>query len=206
MILIAFLEFPNFFVTPSEGFQDQSFYQVMNKPGYESLQWIQKNTPANSVFVADALYGWWLGGAQRPTVSAVEPQFLTNPREFEPALLASRLLDTDYLIDNGLIQMREDGGYISRHNPQVLAKMRNSYFSIPILNFTNSEKTVTLLKDGNPVSVNLSGIPVTGVYFVNSSLSASVFVNWGNDLLNCTEECTVYEGVRFMNMTVTLSN
>ena len=46
----------------------------MNKPGYDAIQWIKNSTPTNSVFVADALYGWWLGGfAQRPTVSAVEP-------------------------------------------------------------------------------------------------------------------------------------
>ncbi len=178
----------------------------MNKPGYDSLQWIQKYTPTNSVFVADALYGWWLGGAQRPTVSGVEPQFLTNSREFEPALLASRLLDTDYLIDNGLIQVREDGGYCSRHNPQVLAKMSNSYSPIPFLNFTNSEKTITLFKDGNPVSVNLSEVPMIEMHLENSSTNASICVRWGNDLLNYTEKCTIYQGVRFMNMTETLSS
>ena len=36
------------------------------------MQWLKQNTPENSVLVADALYGWWLGGfAQRPTLSAV---------------------------------------------------------------------------------------------------------------------------------------
>jgi len=206
VIMIAFLAFPDFFVTPPEGFKNQGFYQVMNKPGYDSLLWIQEHTPEYSVFVADALYGWWLGGAQRPTVSGVEPQFLTNPREFEPALLASRLLDTDYLIDNGLIQVREDGGYISRHNPQVLTKMNNSYFPIPFLNFTDNKKTISLLKDGTPVTLKVSDMPVTEMRLVNSSAqSASIYVSWGNDLLNYSEECTVYQGISFLNMTEKLS-
>jgi hypothetical protein len=206
LILTPFLEIPTLFVTPADGFRSQSYYQVMNKPSYESLQWIQEYTPADAVFVADAWYGWWLGGAQRSTVSGVDPQFLTNQREFEPALLASRLLDTDYLVDNGLIQVRNDGGYISRHNPQVLAKMSNSYYPIPLLNFTNSETSITLLKEGNPVSVTLSDVPVTEMRMVNSSASVSICVSWVNDLLNYTEECTVYRGVRFINMTKTLSS
>ncbi len=177
----------------------------MNKPLYDSLQWIQNNTSTDSVFVADALYGWWLGGAQRPTISGVEPQFLTNPREFEPALMANRLLDTDYLLDNGMMQVREDGGYLSRHNPQVLARMNNSYSPIPFLNFTDNEKVVTLLKDGDSINVKMSDLPVKEIKMVNSSVSASVIVSWGNDLLNVTEECSLYQGVRFMNVTETVS-
>ena len=94
----------------------------MDNPGYQAIQWAKQNTPPGSVFVSDALYGWWLGGfAERPTLSAVEPQYLTVARELDPALNASQLLDTDYMIDNGYIQVREDGGYLARHNPEFLA-------------------------------------------------------------------------------------
>ena len=112
------LTFP-LFITPWQGVTIQSFYQVMNNPGYQAIQWAKQNTPTNSVFVSDALYGWWLGGfAQRPTLSAVDPQYLTVARELAPAKVANNLLDTDYMIDNGYIQVREDGGYIGRHNPR----------------------------------------------------------------------------------------
>ncbi len=150
LILIAFFELPNFFMTPSNGFSIQGQQQVMNQPGYDAIQWIKQNTPPNSVFVADALYGWWLGGfAQRPTISAVDPIFITNSREFEPALLATRLLDTDYLVDNGLVQIREDGGYTANHNPEFLAKLSNSYYPFPFLNFNNSQTTITFRKSGD---------------------------------------------------------
>ncbi len=112
-LLCAFVALP-IFMTPSQGVAQtiQSYYQVMNNPGWETIQWTKNNTPTNAVFVSDALYGWWFSGfAQRQTLSAVDPQYLTSARELAPAKNASYLLDTDYLIDNGYFQVREDGEY-----------------------------------------------------------------------------------------------
>ena len=89
-LLSRFIALP-IFMTPSQNVGEtiQSFYQVMNNPGWEAIQWAKLNTPINSVFVSDALYGWWLGGfAQRPTLSAVDPQYLTSAREVAPAKIA----------------------------------------------------------------------------------------------------------------------
>src|SRR5208337_4981901 len=47
------------FLTPWEGHQIQSFYQVMDNPLYQAMQWANKNTPPGSVFASDAEYGWW---------------------------------------------------------------------------------------------------------------------------------------------------
>jgi hypothetical protein len=207
LILLAFFELPHFSMAPSDGFQMQSQFQVMNKPGYDAIRWIKNNTLTNSVFVADALYGWWLGGFdQRPTVSAVEPVFITNSREFEPALLATRLLDTDYLVDNGLVQIREDGGYMANRNPEFLAKLSNSYYPFPFLNFNNSQTTITFRKSGDVNTVKLSELPVREMYVESSSTFATICVTWGNELLNFTQKATVYQGVRFVNMTETVSS
>ena len=202
LILTVFLWMPNFFITPPKGFALQNYYQAMNTPGYEGVQWARTCTPTYSVFVADAWYGWWLGGfAQRPTISGVDPQFLTNSREFEPALLAARLLDTDYLIDNGLVQIREDGGYLGRHNPEFLVKLSNSYYPFPFLNFNNNQTTITLKKSGDLNTFKLSEIPVREMHVENSSTLVSTCVSWGNELLNFTQTSTVYQGVRFVNLT-----
>ncbi len=84
----------------------QSFYQTMDNQGWEALQWTKNNTARNAVFVTDALYGWWLGGfAQRPTLSAMDPQFLSLNREVDNATFARNILDTDYMIDNGYLQV-----------------------------------------------------------------------------------------------------
>jgi hypothetical protein len=205
-LLVAFFAVP-IFVTPSQGAAVSSFYQVMTAPGYEAIQWIRQETPVGSILVSDAYYGWWLSGfAQRPTLSAVDPQYLTLTREFEPAKIAKNLLDTDYVIDNGLIQVREDGGYIGRHNPIFLAKLKDSYFPYPFFHFNNSEITVLFTKDNDVQSLDLAPVPVKEMWLEANSDSASIFVTKENELFNFTQETTVYRGVKFVNMSITVES
>jgi hypothetical protein len=207
-LLFSFFALP-FFVTPWQGTAIQGFYQVMNNPGYDAIQWAKQNTLPNSVFVSDALYGWWFSGfAQRPTLSAVDPQYLTLERESEPAKAAKNLLDTDYVIDNGLIQVREDGGYISRHNPMFLAKINWSYFPYDFLNFNNNETTVLLTEGSVDRAFDLSQLPVTDMHIETDpdNFSASIYVSKGNSIFNCTQILTVYKDVQFVNMSVTLES
>jgi hypothetical protein len=207
-LLFSFLAVP-IFLTPQQGATVSSFYQTMSWPGYEAIQWAKQNTPADSIFVSDAYYGWWFSGfAQRPTLSAVDPQYLTLTREFEPAKIAKSLLDTDYIIDNGLIQVREDGGYIGRHNPMFLAKLNNTYFPYPFFHFNNSEITVFCRKGDVVQSFDLSQLPVKDMRVEGGSEYeyASIFVNRGNQLFNVTQEMTVYKGVRFVNVSVTVKS
>jgi hypothetical protein len=203
--LFSFLAVP-IFLTPKEGIVVSSFYQVMTKPGYEAIQWIRQQTPVGSVLVSDAHYGWWLAGfAQRPTLSAVDPQYLTLTREFEPAEIAKSLLDTDYIIDNGLIQVREDGGYIGRHNPMFLAKLENNYFPYPFFHFNNDEITVEIRDgDGNVQLFDLSQVPVKDMHIENGTSYASIYVTRANQLFNFTQKTTIYKGIRFVNMTETI--
>jgi len=196
---------PHFSMMPSEGFQMRSQLQVMDKPGYEALQWIENNTPKNAVFVADALYGWWLGGAQRPTVSAVEPIFITNSREFQPALLATQLLDTNYLIDNGLIQVREDG-YGTSRNPEFLVKLHNSYYPAAFLNFNSNQTVITYTANKELHTVKLSELPIREMYLESDNAATTLNIIRGNELVKCTQKTTVYQGLRFVNMTQSLSS
>jgi hypothetical protein len=206
LLLLSFLAVP-IFLTPQQGATVSSFYQVMSEPGYEAIQWVRQNTPVDSTFVSDAYYGWWLSGfAQRPTLSAVDPQYLTLSREFEPAEIAKSLLDADYIIDNGLIQIREDGGYIGRHNPMFLAKLNNTYFPYPFFHFNNSEITVFYRKDDVVQSFDLTQIPTRGMRVDATSEYASIFVDKENQLFNFTQEITVYKGARFVNMSITVES
>ena len=101
----------------------------MNPEGYEAIKWIKTNTIAGSICVADAQFGWWLSGfAQRPTLSAVDPQFLILQREFEPARVASNLLRADYLVDNGILQIEQPGPYANGSSHDIYAILDNSVF------------------------------------------------------------------------------
>ncbi len=206
-LLILLFVFP-LFLTPWEGVTIQSFYQVMNNPGYQAIQWAKQNTPVGSVFVSDALYGWWLGGfAERPTLSAVSPQYLTVDQELPVATVAANLLDTDYIIDNGYIQVREDGGYIGRHNPEFLADLNWTPFPYSFFQFNDSEINL-LSQNGESVqSTDITQIPVTNMQLVGAQTnSPSIIVNKGNSDFNYSEILTVSQGVTFANMTIVIQS
>jgi hypothetical protein len=205
-MIISFLTIP-IFLTPFQGRTIQSFYQVMTDPGYDAILWAKQNTRSDSVFVSDAHYGWWFSGfAQRPTLSAVDPQFLTVAREFEPAQIANNLLDTDYVIDNGLIQIREDGGYIGRHNPMFLAKLNWTYFPYPFFHFNNAENTVLLKIDNSYESFDLMQLPLTEMQIQNSDNQVSILIRKGNCYFNYTQQLTMYVGVRFVDLSIKIDS
>jgi hypothetical protein len=206
-LLILLFIFP-LFLTPWEGVTIQSFYQVMSNPGYQAIQWAKQNTPVGSVFVSDALYGWWLGGfAQRPTLSAVSPQYLTVDQELPPATVAANLLDTDYIIDNGYIQVREDGGYIGRHNPEFLADLNWTPFPDAFFQFNDSEITLLSQNDGSVQSTDITQIPVTNMQLVGAQTdNPSIIINKGNSDFNYSEILTVSKGVTFANMTIVIQS
>ncbi len=162
---------------------------------------------SGSVFVSDALYGWWFSGfAQRPTLSAVDPQYLTLAREFEPAKVAKNLLDTDYVMDNGLIQVREDGGYIARHNPEILAKLNWTYFPYSFFNFNSNQTKIQYEVKGNLQFVYSNQLPVKAMRMENDTEHATIIVERGNEFFNYTQYTTVYRGSSFVNMTATVGS
>lgn len=206
LLILAFFAVP-IFLTPVQGVTIQSFYQVMNSPEYEAIQWARQNTAPSSVFVSDALYGWWFSGfAQRPVLSAVDPQYLTLARELEPAKVAKNLLDTDYMVDNGLIQIREDGGYIGRHNPMFLAKLNWTYFPYAFFHFNNSEATVKVSVHNNIQSFYVSELAVKQTLIEKNDEHATISVIRGNSFLNYTQKTTVYKGASFVNMSITIES
>jgi hypothetical protein len=206
-ILIFLVTLP-IFLTPWQGVTIQSFYQTMDKPGYQAIQWAKQNTAPGSVFVSDALYGWWLGGfAERPTLSAVQPQFLTVDSELAPATFASNLLDTDYVIDNGYIQVREDGGFIGRHNPEFLADVNWTPFPFSFFQFNDSEITLFSQNAGSIQSTDITQMPVVSMRLNGAeSSSPSIVVTKANSGLSYSEILTVSQGVAFANMTIVIQS
>jgi hypothetical protein len=207
-LLFSFVVIP-VFMTPSSNVGEtiQSFYQVMDNPGWDAMQWSKQNTPINSVFVSDALYGWWFGGfAQRPTLSAVDPQYITSAREVAPAKNATYLLDTDYLIDNNLVQVREDGGYVARHNPEILADLNWTYFPYSFFTFDSSQNEIKYKVNGNLTSVYLNQLTVKEMHFEDSLDHKTIVVSRGNEFFNYTQLTTLYKGLRFVNLTSTLDS
>ena len=209
LLMFSFIALP-IFMSPiyyNGGQTIQSFYQLMDNQLWDAIQWAKTNTSTNAVFVSDALYGWWLGGfAQRRTYSAVDPQYLTINSEYNKSLFAKSLLDTNYLIDNGLIQVREDGGYIARHNPEIVAKLNWTYFPISFFVFASNETKIYYSVNGDDHSASLDMLPVIEMSMENDMQHSSITVTRGNDYFNYTQQTTVCKGSRLVNLTTTLNS
>ncbi|MCL2690651.1 MAG: hypothetical protein FWE56_00130 [Candidatus Bathyarchaeota archaeon] len=209
-LLICFLFIP-VFLHPNVGLEAQKYYQEMNTPLYQSMQWVKANTPDDATFLTEASYGWWLAGfAQRPTWSALEPQFLSLSREVPIAQTATNILDTDYLFESSFkhsgeilnIQIREDGGYMARHNPQIFACLNWTYTPYSFFNFNSNQTKILYEVNGTPKSVALDKLHVIDMHMENDTQHVTVSITRGNEYFTCTQFTTVYQGSKFVNITI----
>jgi hypothetical protein len=179
-------------IFPHEGMKRVNFYSTIEQPEYTSLEWIRNNTPEDSILVADHLYGWWLSGlAERPTLSAAGLEFLIYSHELEVAKNAQLLLDTDYSIDNGFIQIRDDGPYVSRHNPEFgIQDWTGSYWGL--LYFQNNKTII----DYNSQSLNLTEMLVTENSIVIDESLVVLTTTYESDLFTVKKKLQLKQGVR----------
>jgi hypothetical protein len=208
VFVIILLVYLPIFLFPWEGVEIQNFYQSMNHAGYQGIEWVKQNTSEGSVFVSDHDYGWWLGGfGERPTISAVSLQSLALAREVNISRNATFMLDTDYMIDNGYIQVREDGGYLGRHNPVFLASSNWVKSPYGFFHFNSSE---TILKYGNGTnfqSVSITDLPVMNMQLVDANTkNPSIIVNKSITDFSYSTILTVTQGNIFANMTIRIQS
>jgi hypothetical protein len=122
-IVFIFISVSLWSIFPSDAMHRVDWYTTIQQPEASAIEWIRNNTPEDSVLVADHLYGWWLSGiSERTTLSAADLEFLIYAHEVEVAKNAQLLLDTNYFIDNGLIQVRNDGPHLLRRSPEFSIK------------------------------------------------------------------------------------
>ena len=205
--LVVFSLFTPLFATPNVGIAQVNFFQVMNKSEYEAIQWINNNTPVGSVCVADAEFGWWLSGfAQRPTLSAVDPQYLILEREFEPAKVASNLLKANYLIDNGLVQVKQEGAYASGNTHEISAISNTSYIARPFFAINDTQISVLYRDKGVSQQFSLSRFLRSDTSVRSSFDNASFVVTRKDQLFNIIEEITIFKGVSYAKVSLILQS
>jgi len=195
-ILFSFIIASLWSIFPHEAMDRANFYTTIQKPEATALEWIQNRTPENSVLVTDHLYGWWLSGiGKRTTLSAASLEFLLYSHELEVAKSAQLLLDTDYYIDNGLIQVREDGSYLSRHNPEFSIETWSGK-PFALLYFKNNETTL----EYNQRNITLSDMEITENSILQYENSTLLTMTFENDLFTVKKTLTVQQGVRFAEL------
>ena len=163
--MVVVVLFTPLFALPNVGVAQANFFQVMNPSEYQAIQWVKTNTPAGSVCVADAEFGWWLSGfAQRPTLSAVDPQYLILQHEVAPATVATNLLTADYLMDNGLIQIKQHGAYANGNTHEILAILNDSYLHPTVFSINDTQISILYRDNGAPQQLSLAGFTQTSTH------------------------------------------
>jgi hypothetical protein len=202
VFLIVCLFMP-IFTLPHVGLVQSKYFQLMTPAKYEAIQWVQNNTSEDSVCVADAEFGWWLSGfAKRPTLSAVNPQFLILQREFEPARIASNLLEADYLVDNGLLQIKQSDPFANSNVQNIYAVLNNSVVK-PLVFSLNDAQVSLLYRDSNqPKEMKIGAFTDSQMQVFNSGDSTSFIISRESQSFRVSEEITVFKGVRFAEITL----
>jgi hypothetical protein len=197
LFLFGFIIASLWSIFPHEAMKRGNFYTTIQRPEATALEWIQNRTPEDSIFVADHLYGWWLSGiGERTTLSAASIEFLIYSHEVEVAKSAQLLLDTDYYIDNGLIQVREDGPYLPRHNPEFSIETWSGE-PYALFYFQNNEITIEY-SQGN---TNLSDMEIAETpTLLKDENSATLTMTFEDDFFTVKKTLTVQQGVRFAEL------
>jgi hypothetical protein len=206
VLMIACLMTP-MFALPSVGASQANFFQVMTPQKYAAITWANANTASDSVFVADASYGWWLSGfAQRPTLSAVDPQYLILQREFAPAQVASNLLRADYLVDNGLLQVEQQRAFANGSSHDIYAILESSYIYPLVFSLNDTQISLLYRENSLPKEVTLGSFNQSKTQVTNNGTSASFIITRATSQFTLTETITIFQGVRFAEITFHFQN
>ncbi|MBC7129639.1 hypothetical protein H5T51_00260 [Candidatus Bathyarchaeota archaeon] len=196
-----------FFTNPDAEFVVAKFYDVCTAVDFDALRWIEQNTPTEAVFVSQHGYGWWISGfGQRVTLSATDPQFLIVPHEFQAAKTAKNLLESSFILENGLIEVRDDGGYVGRYNPMLMIEADWSINSIPILYFNESEITVFYRHGDRLEIVDASQIPLKEEIVEKSENTVSISIVKENGYLTLNRRIEVFKGMKFILFTISIES
>jgi hypothetical protein len=205
--LVVFVLFSPLCALPNVGVSQANFFQVINPSEYQAIQWIKANTPVGSVCVADANFGWWLSGfAQRPTLSAINPQYLILQHEVEPARVATNLLAAHYLVDNGLIQIEQAGAHVNENTHEIYAISNSSYLHPLVFSINDPQISVLYRENAAAKQLYLTELSQTNTRVENNLDNASFIVTRENQLLKVTEEIIIFRGASFAEVSFTLQN
>jgi hypothetical protein len=200
-ILVAFILISPWSILPNDSQQRADFYTTIQQSENTTIAWIRNKTPESAVLVADHLYGWWLSGiSKRATLSAAGLEFLLYAQEMEIARDAQFLLDTDYYIENGVMQIRDDGPYISRHNPLFSVETSNGEV-FPVIYFKDNEtvfeyeRTVGYGMKTLSGNITLSDIEITETSLMEYENLTILRVIRENNLFTVNKTLQVQRGV-----------
>jgi hypothetical protein len=194
-----------FFSSPEKGFLVADYYRVAHPQEFNSIEWIKQETPTGALFVSNHGYGWWISGfGQRATLTSTDPQFLMVPHEFEAAYIARTLLKTNFVLNNGFIEIAEDGGYVGRYNPMLSVNCTAFLEPYPLLYFNESNVTIFYKTGASAEMIDATDLPLENLTLKATQESACVTVERGNNQLALIRSVEVLKDVKFAIFSLSL--
>lgn len=191
--------FVPFFSSPEGGFHIADYYRVAYPQEFEAIKWIKEETSAGALFVSNHGYGWWISGfGQRATFTSTDPQFLMIPHEFNASYVARTLLKTNFILNNGFIEIAEDGGHVGRYNPRISINCTKFLEPYPMLFFNESDLIIFHNVGGNPRAVMATAIPMKNLTLETTNTSACITIKRLNAQLSLTRRVEVLKGAKFV--------
>lgn len=205
LLAVFIFGFVPFFSSPSHGFIIADYYRVVYPQEFELIEWIKQRTSEGAIFVSNHGYGWWIAGfGQRITLTSTDPQFLIIPHEFEAAYIAKTLLKTNFVLNNGFIEVCEDGGYFGRYNPMLSINCSKSLEPYPMLSFNESEITIFYTKDSDTKMIGATAIPLKGLTVEQNQESANITITRENNHLTFVRQIKVFKSAKFATLSLTI--
>ncbi len=206
-LVVSLLGFIPFFSSPSDGFSIADYYRVVYPPEFESIEWIKERTSTDAVFVSNHGYGWWISGfGQRVTLSATEPQFLIVPHEFEAAYIARTLLRTNFVLNNGFIEIWDDGSYVGRYNPMLLINCTRLPEPHPMLYFNENEVTIFYRENTSTKMIDAIEVSPKNLTLETTQESAHMSTVRENAHLTLTRRIEVLKDTRFAFLSLSIKS
>ena len=192
------LGFIPFFSSPEGGFTIADYYKVTYPQEFESIEWIREKTPEDALFISNHGYGWWVSGfGHRATLTSTEPQFLMIPHEFNACYIARTLLKTNFVLNNGFIEIADDGGYVGRYNPMLSINCSKFLEPYPMVYLNESNVIIFHKVDGNLKAVAVTAVPVKSLTFEKREESACVHITRENAQLRIMRRVEILKDTRF---------
>ncbi|MEM1589782.1 MAG: hypothetical protein QW175_05140 [Candidatus Bathyarchaeia archaeon] len=187
-----------FFSSPEGGFLAANYYCVARSQEFESIEWIRQKTATEALFVSNHGYGWWISGfGQRATLTSTDPQFLMIPHEFKASYIARTLLKTNFVLNNGFIEIAEDGGYLGRYNPMLSINCTKFLEPYPMLYLNESEVTIFYEVGNSPKMLNTIDIPPKNLTIETTQELACITIMRENAQLKFMRRVEILKDTKF---------
>jgi len=204
-LIIFLFDFAPFFSSPEKGFLIADYYRVVYPQEFNSIEWIKQETPTGTLFVSNHGYGWWVSGfGQRATLTSTDPQFLMIPHEFEASYIARTLLKTNFVLNNGFIEIAEDGGYVGRYNPMFSINCTAFLEPHPMLYLNESDVTVFYRTGASTKIIDATKVRLKNLTVEATQESACITIERGNNQLVLTRRVEVLKDVKFAIFSLSL--